>query len=548
MARQLESMVSMLRAFWEWLHARRCIIRSNLDGRLVSLIPNKLQKRVYRAMLKMAMAGLPIRIIVLKSRKMGCSTFIQALFYFIAHCYQHTGCQTLAHTDESTLDIFEIAARMYVEDPDWPSRPTAPSTHRLAFDEWDSDFSVRTFGGHYAASGANRPFVHISELAKAQGDEATVRSRMMSVTNSVPTTPFSIIVIESTANMLDASMEFKNRYQRAKHGVSGYTDVFSPWFEEETYRVPGAEIVGYDDEEIKLKSRFELDDEQLMWRRQKIEDDCNGEVVWFNQDYPATDDEAWQSPIGRVYGMLNSTDHDEVLDVPTLLENGYAIRRAVDWGGVDPFVCLWLAYCDKPAKPRFSIDANSCANTWREAMGYVWESGGRPKDASNHCPDAFRYGITHHLSRGHVHIFRELYIPMAAARGETVLEHAEQIKVLSPEPVEVTICDKSAPGSITFFNNHGLPSVPYHYPERIRNTGEIIDGVKYVQALMKGNYPLAREPRKPTWLERSRAIRAGSPVSIGYSGTDTSVRMANQRRSLGGRAVGGGSRGLDGYL
>lgn len=546
MARPLNNMAEILEAFWLWVASGHCLILDRY-GQLVPLVPNRLQQRMFKAWLKQARAAQPIRQIVLKSRKMGCSTFVEALFYFVAKTFENATCQTLAHTDPSTLEIFMIAQRMYTEDPAWAAKPRPPSTHALTFPEHGGMYTIRTAGGWFAGSGANYLFQHFSELAKYRGDAAKVQSDLMSAMNSVPFTPMTLIEIESTANMLDASMEFKHRWEKAEAGEGTFTPVFSPWFEEKTYWI---EIEGglgeLDDEEIELQARYNLDAGQLAWRRAKIADDCHGEVLWFRQDFPTTPREAFQSPLGRVYGMLNKAQHARQRDGGQLLAEGWKVRRCVDWGGVDPFVCLWYAYNDR-LPVEFTIDPAACPESWRELTEYVWGANNMPKDADNHGPDALRYGLTHFTCHGAVHVFRELYIPMAAARGETPLEHAAQIKAMSPEPVEVTVCDKASPTSITMFNNMKVPSIPYHYPEVIRERGEIVDGVKYLQGLFKGNHPLVPAARRPTTGERLKAAEAAleGAVPIGATAATNVVEAEAERAP----AASGGfhGSGMDGY-
>ena len=539
----LTAMVPALRAFWDWLHAHGCIIRDR-DGFLRPLIPNKLQVEIFTEMLAQAVAGLPIRIIVLKSRKMGASTFTQALFYFLAKYFLNANCQTLAHTDESTADIFDISVRMYVEDPQWRVKPDRPATHQISFLDHGSDCSIRTGGGQWAASGANRNFVTLSEMGKWQGEPLRLRAGIQSILNSVPNSPFSVVVIESTANMLDDSGEFKGRCKRAETGESNYGFVFSPWFDEPTYTVPGVAIVGYDDEEIKLKAQFELSDAQLVWRRRKIADECNGEVVFFHQDYPSTPEDAWETPLGRVYGMLRRAEHDAHYEVADLLERGYVLRRGIDWGGVDPFVCLWIAI-NENMPPRFSIDKAHCPVTWQEHEDYAWSSKGRPQDRNDHTCDTVRYVVTQRLTHGHVHVFQELVIPMAAARGESLLEHAQEVKDLTGSwPIELTVCDRSLPTAITLFCNQGIPAIGYRCPLNQFFRSEKIDTIMHVQALMVGSHPLIPERRRESTISQIRRAQRRLAGLQRMALGETSVRTAQAPVGQRGRL----DRNFDGYL
>ena len=46
-------------------------------------------------------------------------------------------------------------------------------------------------------------------------------------------------------------------------------------------------------EELELKERHKLDDEQLSWRRWCIKNNCGGDEKIFRQEYPSNPDEAF---------------------------------------------------------------------------------------------------------------------------------------------------------------------------------------------------------------------------------------------------------------
>jgi len=551
----LTDMVGCLRGFWDWLAQGQCIIRDR-DGRVGPMVPNALQRAMYGGMLRQAVAKEPLRVIVLKFRKAGSSTGWEAFCYYLVRHYPEINAQLLAHTDDETLAIFAAAARMYQFDPSFRVRPKLNSTQAIGFPFHGSDFSIRTGGGHFAGSGANRSYLVLSELPKWAGEPAVVRARIQSIINSVPLSPFSLIAIESTNNMLDASSEFKERFQAAEEGRGGFLPIFVPWYSEPSYAVNVAEdwlrdprwIVpalsppgGYDDDEIKLKA-LGVTDPQLAWRRRTIIDACAGQLIWFHQDFPATIEEAWEAPMGRVYGMLRASEHDRHHEPAELLREGYRFFRAVDWGGVDPFVCLWIAV-DDDAQPQFSIDRRACPNTWREHAGWNWSKKNRPHAGNDHTCDPLRYLVTHYLFRGHVHVFAEYYQPFAAARDESLLEQAAEVKRRNGSwPIENTIADRSQPLALTLFRNQGIPCAPYRRPTSASRYGEIIDGIRYMQALMLGRAPLwpQREVENEEERQERRSRDLDLPQRFGVGQVD--VRQAHSdtgapRRS--GTCIGG---------
>lgn len=53
---------------------------------------------------------------------------------------------------------------------------------------------------------------------------------------------------------------------------------------------PGFELT---EDELELKAKYGLDDEQLQWRRYTIRNDCGGDSRQFEQEYPSEPDEAF---------------------------------------------------------------------------------------------------------------------------------------------------------------------------------------------------------------------------------------------------------------
>ena len=105
---------------------------------------------------------------------------------------------------------------------------------------------------------------------------------------AVPNSKGTAVFIESTAN--GVSGIFYDLWKGAVEGKNGYVPVFIPWFVDETYReeVP-ANFERTPDEE-KLAAEYNLDNEQLMFRRRKIAQ--NG-LELFQQEYPSYPEEAF---------------------------------------------------------------------------------------------------------------------------------------------------------------------------------------------------------------------------------------------------------------
>ncbi len=525
-------MLTKLEAFWEWCSLGAYKIKDK-RSRIVPFEPNEVQTRLFQTMMVLAKQRRPIRIIVLKARKEGVSTLIQVLNAFLAQHVPHFKCRTIAHTDDSTSDIHEITERvfkLYKGDPK-PMNIGNP----LRWDH-DSDITTRTAGGLHVSSGANINSLHLSELAKWQNTRMPISDQLASILQSVPEDPNTILIIESTASMRDVSGEFKKRWEAAQNPDSPYVPFFSPWAEDSGYTHKegkltepseyeqglldnGAVMVGYEG-----AVRIKVTKPQVLWWRKKLLGDFAGDEIYAKQEYPSNPDEAFQMATGRVFPMLTKDKHSRDTSVDALMGSGYQFFRAIDFGAVDPFVCIWVAHLR--GDPGFTIDPKACPESWRELTDYHYDDYGKPADVNNHTVDAIRYAIMHYSLLGHIHIYREMYIPNAASRNLSILDHAKEImERTTSEPVIGTVADRSQPGSISLMAQQGLPVESNRVPERRSERGEIMDGVNQIQAMMIASLPLIYPPPPVPWQLQVRRRDEELGIEASYSSSEMVLAM-----------------------
>jgi hypothetical protein len=89
-------------------------------------------------------------------------------------------------------------------------------------------------------------------------------------------------------------------WRDAEQGKNEYIPVFIPWFIQEEYRREAVDFVRTVAEEqyaelVRNYHGYELSDEQLAYRRHKINNDFAGEEDSFKREYPATPQEAFES-------------------------------------------------------------------------------------------------------------------------------------------------------------------------------------------------------------------------------------------------------------
>lgn len=293
------SMLDRLCLYYRWIEAGQCIIR-DIHAEQVAMKLNRAQLMLFARILEQAMAGMPIRGVVLKARKEGISTLIQSLLFFMSATYENQVASMLAHQADSTDEIFQIAKLIAKEYPLGKGRVIARAIH---FDAMNSRYSCHTAGGEGIGAGGTPSMLHFSEVAlwklnKEETEYAAI--------DAVPYVPESIIVYESTARGREL---FWNRYERAARGESEYFGLFVPWFVNPDCRVDIGESLDRESEEVALHDLanreygIELGDGQLAWRRFKLAE--LGPAI-FRQEFPATAEEAVRARKGLVLPLLMS--------------------------------------------------------------------------------------------------------------------------------------------------------------------------------------------------------------------------------------------------
>jgi hypothetical protein len=258
-------------------------------AKIISLKLNKPQMKLYDALKKQAKAGKPQRAIVLKARQMGFSTVTEAVIYKGTATKKNVSAGIVAHKEDATTNLFRMSKRYHEYTPE-PIKPTikASNAKELLFDDLGSSIRCMTAGGDGIGRSDTYQKLHVSEYAFWKGDK---EETLLGLLQSVPNTPDSLVVIESTANGFE---DFKHIWDRAVNGESDFVPVFCAWWELDEYRskYDGSPL---DETEEKLKADYGLDNEQIAWRRWCVENNCGGDVEKFKQEYPASPHEAFIS-------------------------------------------------------------------------------------------------------------------------------------------------------------------------------------------------------------------------------------------------------------
>lgn len=268
-------------------YARHAIKIRTKDNDVRPMIFNAPQNKLHEAIEKQYQETGKVRIIILKARQQGFSTYVQGRNYWkLSQSTARKGL-VVAHKNDSSRTLFDMYRRTHKEMPEVLRPSTKYSSRKeLVFDKLDSGIIIATAGGDGIARGETFSDIHLSEMAF--WPTATAADNWLALEQCVPNTDDTSVYIESTANGMTGI--FYDMWKKAVAGENGYLAFFSPWFDTPEYREevpPGFERTL---EEQDLVDQFGLDDEQLMWRRHKI---ARGGLDKFKQEYPATPEEAF---------------------------------------------------------------------------------------------------------------------------------------------------------------------------------------------------------------------------------------------------------------
>ena len=263
------------------------------DAKVVPLLLNGPQKKLYDALAAQNRAGKPMRAIVLKARQMGFSTLAEAMIFKRTATKKNVRSGIVAHKEESAANLFRMSKMFYEELPD-PLKPQLKTSNarELVFDGTKgeglkSTIRVMTAGGQGIGRSDTFQNLHLSEFAFWPGDKKMTLAGLL---QAVPDRRDTMVIIESTANGFD---EFKVMWDRAVANESEFVPVFCAWWEQPEYRRKCPAEFEVTEKEARIAETFGLDTEQLCWRRWCIENNCGGDEKLFEQEYPASPEEAF---------------------------------------------------------------------------------------------------------------------------------------------------------------------------------------------------------------------------------------------------------------
>ena len=271
------------------------------DSKVELIQLNEPQLACLRKIKELRQANKPVRLIILKARQMGFSTVTEAEIFHDTTTKKNRNSLIVAHVDDSSSKLFGMSKLFFdMLDPRLRPMHKANNAKMLLFENptnspeekkenagLRSAIRVTTAESPEAARSSTYQNVHCSEVAFWRKPEEA----MLSILQTVPNTPDTMVIVESTANGVGGY--FYEMWNKAMAGENDFVPLFFGWNEMSNYRLPPAPEFERSEEEQEMAELYELDDEQLMWRRWCIANNCGGDIDKFRQEYPINADEAF---------------------------------------------------------------------------------------------------------------------------------------------------------------------------------------------------------------------------------------------------------------
>jgi hypothetical protein len=222
------------------------------DQREVQFAPNAVQRDIA------ARSFDNRKLLVLKARQVGVSTFSQAWAYTKTTSERFTNAVTISHDAGATTRLHAMQKFFMSRDTPRPAT-TYNRIGAVTYASTESTHYIGTAGNKAFGRGDTLHFIHCSELAFWDHADTLLTGLLEALT------PEGKVIIESTPN--GQGGHFYELWQGAPE--NGWTPLFYPWWWEPAYRLQGVELGPLSDDEQQLVAAHSLDLEQIAWRREK---------------------------------------------------------------------------------------------------------------------------------------------------------------------------------------------------------------------------------------------------------------------------------------
>lgn len=294
--------LAVMRSPAAWFEAFGAIqVKGGAVMRHPDLRANYLQREISSVVEWCIVNQAPCRILILKPRQRGCSTFSVAAFYRWLANDKKRGCIIGGAHDQGN-NLFKML-KMYAENDEFTGSNKAKVLDREA--RWPNGSRAVQQTARNPEAGRSGTFEAVVATEVARWSEEGVANAadvLAGLLKCVPSIPGTLVILESTAG--GASGDFWERWQKGitfeelQAGKDGFVKVFAPWFVfDDAVRDPAKEDIESDadlsEKELELTVQHGLTLAQVAWMRWAIREECKGDFDTFCQDYPFDDESAF---------------------------------------------------------------------------------------------------------------------------------------------------------------------------------------------------------------------------------------------------------------
>jgi len=301
----------------------RSFDRDTMRWKLVPFTLNDEQEHLLQVIERQMKERGFVRIIIDKARKLGMSTFIQALKMHTCMFNPQGHALTVAHEESATRELFRIGKRI-AENIDERVASGLRNKAKGNLLEWHngSRAECQTQGGSPDSERGSTPnFLHMSELPSWESSRRTTSAAdvAQALLNAVPNEKSTIVIIESTA--MGMGNLFYEIWNRAIKGITGnlFEPVFYSWTGRAQYSVPTGDVekdshelwldgqmrqanaagditgfhsianeLGYSELQRKRALEYELSPPQVRFWQQTLVNQCADDQDRFDQEWPVS--------------------------------------------------------------------------------------------------------------------------------------------------------------------------------------------------------------------------------------------------------------------
>lgn len=335
---------------------------------------NTLQKRMFAHYRQCQVEKKPCKMIILKPRQKGASTCAQALTYHHMRKNENLAGSLMGDIAGTSDKVFEIYRR-YAENDNFP---------------WDATGTNLEDGGNLADLMKLRSkSVYGKETAgsKNAGRSGTIQVGNMTEVAFWPNTGQKDPALGYLQSLYDGDNVSLVVADSTPNGPSGWfyrtwtldnewAKIFAAWWEFDDSEIPFKSKVELQDfkdtlteDEKSEMQRFDVNWEQMHWRRRTLQDKCNGDISKFRQEYPSDPEECFlmsSRPRFHVEVLKEMSDAapSQQFTVGNLsLQDNKTVSYNIDRAG------SWKVYNQPEHDSKYVIGVDTCTGEDQQMQG-----------------------------------------------------------------------------------------------------------------------------------------------------------------------------------